>query len=1440
MKALPIGYGAQHFGFCLRRGPLSLLAAATLVLSGCGSREEARETPSSTAAPLKLDRDFVNPNDPTDTAEPARDYTLFEVDPVRPIAVLEKSGLVAVADTDDDFLEIFEPRQTGVKSCGSVKVGMRPVAVAVIRERRTDAELWVVNHISDSISVVRLDTATCQGEVKRTIYVGDEPRDIVVAEGRVFVTTAHRGQHHPVESARSGEDLVLPPSQKLEHGLADVFVFDPDIPTAPPSVVNLFTDTPRALAVGDGVVYAAGFHTGNRTAMVAAELVAQRGVESLVPLLARDAQGNFVERQGELELAPFVARRARIDGGLRAVVGRGRCMPDPREGNDGVVHQALCVETDSSNRVQRVLVQKPGEVVPSCQCTSGDGTLQPTTSLIVRFFDSRRECGSALTTFPDGVSGCWLDAAPGGVATPAAHEARQAPPMEWNGALKFSLPDQDVFAIDARSLQVKRAFSGVGTILFDMAVEPKSGRLFVTNTDAQNLTRFEGHGENGSTSVIGHLHESRITTVDPRSGRVEPVHLNGHIDYGRCCDRVPGENEKSLAFPTSGVFTPDGSRYFFTALGSDKLGAIRTRAVGAGFDNARARRRGDLAELAFGDDPANPSGPVALALDAERNRLYVKTHFSNELVVVDPEELEIRDRERLPTPEPDSVSAGRHVLYNARLTSSHGDSACASCHVFGNFDSLSWDLGDPDGVTVKNPGPFAVPTEFIAGGIGRDPNTPVLTPDFRSNKGPMSTQTLRGLANHGAQHWRGDRVRRFQDQPGEQPNFGTMNEDNSFGEFDVAIRGLNGNDVSLDPGLFQAFTNFSLQLTLPPNPVRHLDDSLTLGQAAARALYFGCASMTDDQFATGTCTATDGSVVEIDAATHACVCERNAFVRALRAGPEVRGFAAVLQGVVRDANFRAALAQLSASIEALSPAQRAALAPPFAEFAAASDALAQVSLTPTPDGVTTLEASTVIARASGTVLAIVRTSTTVGAGTGTALLDSFVSALSAPPLPADSPLRTPAGLTSALESAFAVSNSTIRVWMDEAARGTSGFRNLREDCSVTEIAACRLRVTDTFETCNGCHRLDRDGNAEFSVYRPGFFGTSGEYSFENESQILKVPHLRNLYQKVGMFGQPQVPFFLPESILGERRGGPFAAENAYLGPQVRGFGFFHDGSTDTVARFHGAVVFARRTAGTVGPDDPGNPDGMDMVLPAAATRAACIQSFREAPLTSLAMLPEALREPASLCVAAGPLPLPDVCFTNPGAPECQEALALAGSVLGDPNFSNTFTTQILPLCFQFGSVLEQGSEHGVCFPEGLAERLQMESFMLAFDSNLRPMVGQQLTLDNPRASDTFLTALVRSAARGDCDLGLRQRQTGYLVVSPNAAQPGKSVLLDGYGRSSRLERLSSSDGPVTFTCYPPQPNRAEARRSSLDRDADGVSDALELAHHTDPRDPASH
>ena len=130
---------------------------------------------------------------------------------------------------------------------------------------------------------------------------------------------------------------------------------------------------------------------------------------------------------------------------------------------------------------------------------------------------------------------------------------------------------------------------------------------------------------------------------------------------------------------------------------------------------------------------------------------------------------------------------------------------------------------------------------------------------------------------------------------------------------------------------------------------------------------------------------------------------------------------------------------------------------------------------------------------------------------------------------------------------------------------------------------------------------------------------------------------------------------------------------------------------------------------------------------------------------------------------------------------------------------------------------EAGSEQGVCYPSGLRERAQMESFMLAFDSNLKPMVGQQRTVAPGATADPALRTLLASAKRGHCDIALRQANRGYLVTRPDPGAPDRSRLRTRDGDSLALGDLSRRNGPVTFTCYPPQAHQAEARRSAFSR-----------------------
>lgn len=739
-------------------------------------------------------------------------YTLFESGQVRPLAMSENGKFLYSVNTPDNRLEVFKIKSSGLKHCGSVSVGLEPVAVAVNRP----SEVWVVNHLSDSVSIVKVSSKACSdntnpGRIIKTLQVGDEPRDIVFAgksnkygrgHKRAFITTAHRGQNLP-----NDPQLTTP-----GIGRADVWVFDANSrkqnkADAPLTIITLFTDTPRALTVSaDGSqVYAAGFHTGNKTTTI--------------------FEHNVIANGG---------------------------TPAPH--------------------------------------TNASGEAQPTTSLIVKH---------------DGEH--WRD------------ELGRI----WDDQVRFNLPDKDVFVIDATAnppVEITGAeYSQVGSTIFNMVTNPVTGVVYVSNTDAINETRFEGPGTFTGKSTRGNLHQSRITIL--KDGKSTPRHLNKHIDYSKCCDQLPNqENDRSLAFPVDMAISQNGKTLYVAALGSSKIGIFDTKKLE---QDSFIPNDENHVELTGG-------GPTGVVLDEKNQRLYVLTRFDNSISVVDLDKKKESAHIKMYNPEPEHIVKGRPFLYDARFSSSHGDSACASCHVFGDLDSLGWDLGNPDANSLTNTSPLVVHPAMV--GFDHVPT------DFRPMKGPMTTQSLRGLANHGSQHWRGDRNGGHIGEPNEQPNSGVYNEEEAFRQFNPAFVGLVGRNAPLTPEEMQAFTDFALELTYPPNPNRALDNSLTEDQQAGKDFFFG----------------------------H----------------------------------------------------------------------------------------------------------------------------------------KTQFGLS------------------------------------------------DPFNSCVGCHVTDPTANAEFGVKKPGFFGGDGRATFELGSQLFKVPQLRNLYQKIGMFGMSKTPggFIIPESQ-------DPTIKNVNTGNQVRGFGF---------------------------------------------------------------------------------------------------------------------------------------------------------------------------------------------------------------------------------------------------------------------------------------------
>jgi len=662
-----------------------------------------------TGLPPEASADTWTPSLLHSSARTSPSYTLFESGQVRPLAMSPDRRHLFAVNTPDNRLEIFRILAHGLTHTASIPVGLEPVAVAA----RTDREVWVVNHLSDSVSVVKLDDLdgdAATGYVARTLLVGDEPRDIVFAgpeRRRAFITTAHRGQNIPFDPQLTVEGV----------GRADVWVFDAtalgnNLGGTPLTIVTLFTDTPRALAVTpDGSrVYAAGFHTGNRTSVLA---------DTAVP-----------------------------DG----------------FGPDGVLGPA----------------------------TNFEGKPAPEAAVIVQW-NGRH----------------WVD---------VAGRVR-------DDLLRLSLPDKDVFVLDATAnppRQVPGAngfFRSVGTILYSMAVNPVNGKVYVANTDAKNLARFEGPGTFAGETLRGHLHESDITVLTPGGG-VAVRHLNKHIDFDNCCARSPNaESARSLALPQQMAVTRDGQTLYVAALGSAKVGIFSTSQL----------ENDTFVPDAANHIPVSGGGPTGLVLDEGRQQMYVLTRFDNAISVIDTASKVETEHVQMHNPEPQSIVAGRRFLYDARFSSSHGDSACASCHVFGDFDSLAWDLGNPDEVQEDHPGPFLSTLEnLVSGGF--------MEPILHPMKGPMTTQSLRGMANHGAMHWRGDRTGSH-DAPSRQPDSGAFDERAAFDQFNRGFTDLLGRHALIPQRDMDAFADFIFQVKYPPNPNQPFE-GFTSDQERGRQLFF--------------------------------------------------------------------------------------------------------------------------------------------------------------------------------------------------------------------------------------------------------------------------------------------------------------------------------------------------------------------------------------------------------------------------------------------------------------------------------------------------------------------------------------------------------------------------------------------------------------------------
>ena len=339
---------------------------------------------------------------------------------------------------------------------------------------------------------------------------------------------------------------------------------------------------------------------------------------------------------------------------------------------------------------------------------------------------------------------------------------------DWTSHVPWDLPDKDVFRIDVTSSPaITRTVKHVSTLLYDLTVDPRNDDVWVVSTEATSQVFFEPKLE----STFSRNRISRI----PNGSSIPVAHsLNDHI-YGAGWPGTQSplaDRDDAVCIPNEVLFSQlsGAPELYVSAIGSQRLVVV---------DPAT----GDVTRRL-----AVPEGLTGLA-ESPGTLLLAVNRLTNEIQLVDPN----TGLTGTPTaigksafdPTPAQIKDGRRFLYTGSK-SGHGTTACASCHPHADMDHLAWDLGNPAGTLSQ---------------LDSSDNEGVEVPPFHPLKGPMTTQTLRGLMDVGHLHWRGDKL--------------------DFTRFNPAFISLLGGD-SLSTSEMADYEAFILSVAFPPNPWRNL------------------------------------------------------------------------------------------------------------------------------------------------------------------------------------------------------------------------------------------------------------------------------------------------------------------------------------------------------------------------------------------------------------------------------------------------------------------------------------------------------------------------------------------------------------------------------------------------------------------------------------------
>lgn len=281
------------------------------------------------------------------------------------------------------------------------------------------------------------------------------------------------------------------------------------------------------------------------------------------------------------------------------------------------------------------------------------------------------------------------------------------------------LPDQDVFMLDpeASTIAPIPLARGMGTVLFAHDTNPSTGALWVLNTEANNKPTSTSPNV-GLSNLQGRFSVNRlsIAALNLPSGPI--VGPSSPIDLDLCPDPNDVLGCRAVGQPCALAFDSFGNGYIAGMLskGFDPVDHSRIDVVTKWSSAGTFLTSWRVGAI-----------PRALLVQPVTNRILVYCWGSNTVEIY-------RTNTTTPQligsalslgydPTPPAEKDGRLLWFSAEL-SQNRNGACATCHPDGRGDAIGWDLSDLNG----------------------------------DDKGPLVTQSLRGIEGLLNYHWRGEQT----------------------------------------------------------------------------------------------------------------------------------------------------------------------------------------------------------------------------------------------------------------------------------------------------------------------------------------------------------------------------------------------------------------------------------------------------------------------------------------------------------------------------------------------------------------------------------------------------------------------------------------------------------------------------------------------------------